>query len=115
MIRGQRKVSVDRHQLEIIGVGSDARRGMYGPLRGNHLCLRLNLAFRRYLEKLARPVLVAEFDAFLVVLVIWTGAGAAQPLLVDIPQLFFQRGAVFTLAGRRFFGWFLAWRERRNR
>src|SRR5579859_525814 len=112
MVRGKCKVSVDGHKLEIIGVGSDSRRGMYGPLRGNHLCLRLNLAFRRYLEKLVRPVLVAEFDAFLVVLVIGTGARAAQPLLVGIPQLFFQSGAVFTLAGRRFFREFLAWSER---
>src|SRR4029077_9496644 len=114
MIRGQRKVSVDGHKLEIIGVGPDAWRGMDGALRGNHLCLRLNLAFRRYLEKLARPVLVAEFDAFLVVLVIWTRPGAAQPLLVGIPQLFFQRGPVFTLGGRRLPRGSLARRKRRN-
>src|SRR5579864_7411853 len=63
---------------------------MGGPLRGNHLRLALDLAFRRNLEELVGPVLIAEFDALLVVLVIWTGAGAAQPLLVSVPKLLFQ-------------------------
>src|SRR6266568_4993462 len=65
MIGGQRKISID----------------------GNHLPLGLDLAFRRYLEKLTRPILIAEFDALLIVLVIRTGAGAAKPLLVSVPQL----------------------------
>src|SRR6266699_1175486 len=74
MIGGQRKISIDGHQLEIVWVRSDSRRRMRSALRGNHLPLGLDLAFRRYLEKLTRPILIAEFDALLIVLVILTGA-----------------------------------------
>src|SRR5438445_11689306 len=107
MIGGQRESSIDGHELEIVRVRSDPRRRMRRALRGNHLPLALDLTFRRYLEKLTRPILISEFDAFLIVLVIRTSAGAAQPLLVSVPQLLLQCGTVFILADRSFLGGFL--------
>src|SRR5712671_5229677 len=89
----QSNISVNRHQLEFLWIGSGTADDIGGfcsasGLRSNHLGLVLDISGLSYLEKLIGPILSPEIHAVLSLnLVI---PSAAQPLVVYVIQNFLQ-------------------------
>src|SRR5712675_1168557 len=92
-IRGQRHVSIDCHQLEVLRVGAGISRGNWAGrgCRGlslDHFLLVCNFTLHAYFEESVGPNLILEVHAILrVVLVIFV---RANPLVVNVRQLLFQ-------------------------
>src|ERR1700676_2533045 len=92
LIRRERDIAVNCHQLEIMRIRSYTRSvSVSGSgLHRNHFGLGLNLSFDGYLEELIGSKLVPELHAIFIVLVIRSGTRTAQPLLFDIPKFLVQ-------------------------
>src|SRR6267143_1310982 len=90
----QREVSVYCHQFEFLRIRSRTGGGIrvrssIGQLRGNHLCLGLNLTRRIDLEELIGPILGPEIHA--VLSFVFMIRPRTKPLLIDVVEHLFQR------------------------
>src|SRR5882672_7387410 len=101
----QREVSIYCHQFEFLRIRSRAGGGIWvrssiGRLRGNHLCLRLNLTRRINLEELIGPILGPEIHA--VLSFVFMIRPRTQPLLIDVVEHLFQRYPILVTLAHRF-------------
>src|ERR1700738_2390515 len=76
--------------MKIVWMRSHTGSRMCQPLSGDHLRLCVDFSCDGNLKKLIGPVLIPKLDAFLVVFVVRSRAGTAQPLLIRVPKFLFK-------------------------